>query len=77
MLGSASNFKNVVLGVGEPRRQRWRGPWFRGTPFGWRDVLPELSPLKIRWRWVLLLAIALVFAMGEFGPAASAIIALP
>jgi hypothetical protein len=78
VLGSASRlFRNVVPGVGEPGRLRWRGPWFRGTPFGWGGVLPELPPLAIRWRWVLLLAVALVLARGEFGPAASAIIALP
>lgn len=78
MLGPVSHpLKNALLGVGRPGRLRWRGPWFRGMPFGWREALQEMPPLKIRWGWVLLLAIALVLAMGELGPAASVLIALP
>jgi hypothetical protein len=37
----------------------------------------EVRPRKLRWGWALLLAIAIVLAMGELGPAASAIIVLP
>lgn len=78
MLGPTSQpFKNIVLGVGRPGRLRWRGPWLRRMAFGWRDVLHEMPPLKIRWGRVLLLAVTLVLAMGELGPAASVIIALP
>jgi hypothetical protein len=45
--------------------------------FGWQELKREMQPLKIRWGWALLLAIALVLAMGELGPAVSAIVPLP
>ena len=78
MLGPVSHpLKNVILGVGRPGRLRWRGPWLPGMSLGWRDLLREMPPFKIRWGWVLLLAIALVLAIGELGPAASVILALP
>lgn len=69
--------KNVVLGVVKLGRLGWLRPWLPGMTFGWQDLKREMRPLKIRWGWVLLLAIVLVLVMGECGPAASAIAALP
>jgi hypothetical protein len=69
--------RNLVLGVVKPGRPHWLGPWLPGVTLGWQDPKREMRPLKIRWGWVLLLAIAMVLAMGEYGPAASAIAALP
>jgi hypothetical protein len=69
--------RNIVLGVVKPARLHWLGPWLPWVTFGWQDLKRAKRPLKIRWGWVLLLAIAIVLAMGEYGPAASAIAALP
>jgi len=78
VLGPGSHpLKSALPGVGRPGRLRWPGPWFRGMPFGWREALHDTPTLKMRWGRVLLLAIALVLAMGELGPAASVLIALP
>jgi hypothetical protein len=44
---------------------------------GWQELKRKTHSLKIHWGRVLLLAIALVLAMGEFSPAASAIARLP
>jgi hypothetical protein len=43
----------------------------------WQTFWREGRPRKFRWGWALLLAVAIVLAMGELGPAASAIAALP
>lgn len=67
----------IVLGMMKPWRLRWPGPWLPETSFGWQDLKRKAGPFKIRWRWVLLLALALLLVMGEFGPAASAIAGLP
>jgi hypothetical protein len=69
--------KNVVLSVVKPGRLRWIGPWLPRMTLGRQDLEREMRPLKIRWGWVLLLATAIVLALGECGPAASAIDALP
>jgi hypothetical protein len=45
--------------------------------FEWQDLRGRMQRVKIRWGWVLLLAVILVLAMGEWGPAVSAIAALP
>jgi hypothetical protein len=69
--------QNIVFGIVKLGRLRLVGPWLPRMAFSWQDLKREMRPLKIRWGWVLLLAIAIVLAMGEFGPAASAIAALP
>jgi len=69
--------KNVVLSMVKLGWLHWPEPWLPRMTFGWQDFRREMRPLKIRWGRVLLLAIALVLAMGEFGPAASIIAALP
>ncbi len=69
--------KDVILGVVKPGRLRWLGPWLPRMTLRWQGLKRETRPLKIRWGWVLLLAIAMVLAMGECGPALSAIAALP
>jgi hypothetical protein len=69
--------RDIVLGVVKPGRLHWLGPWLPRVTFGWQDLKRGRRPLKIRWGWMLLLAIAIVLAMGEYGPAASAIAALP
>ncbi|MGD2205657.1 MAG: hypothetical protein PVH17_02655 [Anaerolineae bacterium] len=68
---------NIVLGIVKPGRLHWVGPWLSRLTFGWQDLKHEMRPLKIRWGWALLLAIVLVLAMGECGPAVSAIAVLP
>ena len=69
----ASPLKNIILGVVRPRRLRWVNPWLPGLPLGgWQDLWRDMRPRRIRWVWVLLLAIAIVLVMGEFGPVASA-----
>ena len=70
-------FQNIVFGIVKLGRLRLVGPWLPRMAFRWQDLKREMRPIKIRWGWVLLLAIAIVLAMGEFGPAASAIAALP
>ena len=69
--------KNVVLGVVKLGRLRWPRPWLPGMNFGWQDLKREMRPLKIRWGWVLLLAVVIVLVMGECAPAVSAIATLP
>ena len=67
----------TIFGIVRPDRLHWVGPLLPRLPFGWQDLWHELRPRKIRWLWVLLLAIAIVLVIGEFGPAASAIAPLP
>jgi hypothetical protein len=69
--------KNVILDTVRPGRLRWIEPWLPRLPLGWQDLWREMRPRKIRWGWVLLLAIVILLAMGEFGPAASAAAVLP
>ena len=69
--------KNMILGAVRPGRLRWVGPCLPKLPLGWQDLWRGMRPRKIRWGWVLLLAVAIVLAMGEFGPAASAVGAWP
>jgi hypothetical protein len=66
----AHPLRSFVSGIFPPGR-------LRKVTFGWQELKREMQPLKIRWGWVLLLAIAVVLAMGEFGPAVSAIVPLP
>ena len=61
--------RNFVSGIVRPGRMPQ-------MTFGWQDLKREMRPFRIRWGWVLLLAIVLVLAMGELGPAVSAIAAL-
>jgi hypothetical protein len=69
--------KNIILSAVRPDRLRWAGPWLPRLPIEWPDLWHEMRPRKIRWGWVLLLAIVILLAMGELGPAASAVVALP
>jgi hypothetical protein len=69
--------KVVVLGTVRPGRLRWVGPWLPRLTFGWWDLWREMRPRKIRWGVALFLALILVLLMGEWGPAASAIVAVP
>jgi len=69
--------KNVILGTVRAWRLRWLGPWLTRMAFAWQERKREMQPLKIRWGWALLLAIVLVLAMGEWGPAALAVARLP
>jgi hypothetical protein len=69
--------KNAALGGVKLGRLRWLGPWPPRMTFGWQGLERETRPLKIRWGWVLLLAIVLVLAMGECTPAASTLAGLP
>jgi hypothetical protein len=69
--------RNFVSGIFRPGRLHGVGPWLPRMTFRWQELKREMQPLKIRWGWALLLAIALVLAMGEFGPAVSAIVPLP
>lgn len=57
--------------------RRWLGPRPPRMPCGGQELKREIRPRKIRWGWVLPLVIFVVLAMGECGPAASAIAALP
>jgi hypothetical protein len=67
----------TIYGIIRPGRLRWLGPWLPRKTLSWQDLKPGMRPFKIRWGWVLLLAIALFLAMGECGPAASAMTVLP
>jgi len=70
--------KSFVQGTIEPGQLRWLGPWLPKPAFGWQELWREMRPRRIRrWVRVLLLAIAIVLAMGELGPSASAVLALP
>ena len=60
-----------------PRRLRWVRPWPPRMTFDWQELRHVMRSFKIRWGWALLLAIVLVPAVGEWGPAASAIATLP
>jgi hypothetical protein len=62
--------RNFVSGIFQPGR-------LRKMTFGRQELRREMQPLKIRWGWALLLALALILAMGELGPAVSAIVPLP
>jgi hypothetical protein len=64
-------------GLVRPGRLRWPGPRLPRMALGWQDVRQRMHPVKIRWGWVLLLAVVLVLTMGEWGPAVCAIAALP
>jgi len=68
---------HTVDGIVRPRRLRWLGPGLPRMVFSRQDLQRERRPFKIRWGWALLLAMALVLAMGEWGPAVSAMAALP
>jgi len=65
--------RNFVSGIVRPGRLRRIGPWLPKMAWGWQELKRKTHSLKIRWGWALLLAIALVLAMGECGPAVSAI----
>lgn len=69
--------KNIVLGAVRPGRLRWVGPWLPKLSFGWRDLWREMRPRKFRWGLALFLAIILFLLIGEYGPSASLIAALP
>jgi hypothetical protein len=70
--------KSLVQGTIEPGQLRWLGPWLPRLSMGWQELWREIRPRRVhRWGWVLLLAIAIVLAMGELGPVASAVTALP
>ena len=70
--------KSLVQGTIEPGQLRWLGPWLPRPAMGWQELWREMRPRRIRrWGRVLLLAIAIVLAMGELGPSASAVLALP
>jgi hypothetical protein len=69
--------KYAILGAVRPGRLRWVGPCLPKMPLGWQDLWREMRPRKFHWGWALLLAIAIVLVMGECGPAASTIAALP
>lgn len=69
--------REFILSAVRPGRLRWIGPWLPRLPFKWHDLWHEARPRRIRWVWALLLALAIVLVMGEFGPAASAISPLP
>jgi hypothetical protein len=72
VIGPGSHpLKNIVLGVGESGRLGWRRQWLPRMIVGWHDLKRDMHPLKIRWVWVLLLAVVLILTMGECGPAAS------
>jgi hypothetical protein len=68
--------RNFISGIVRPGRSRRVGSWLPKMTFGWQELKREMQPLRIRWGWALLLAIALVLAMGELGPAVSAIVPL-
>lgn len=67
----------TLFGIVRPGRLRWLGPGLPRLTFSRQNLKHERRPFKIRWGWALLLAVALVLAMGEWGPAVSAIAALP
>jgi hypothetical protein len=67
----------TVYGIVRPGRLRWVGPWLPRLPLGWQDLWREMRPRKIRWGLALILAIVLFLLMGECGPTASLIAALP
>ncbi len=70
--------KSLVQGTIEPGQLRWLRPWLPRPALGWQELWREMRPRGIhRWVRVLLLAIAIVLAMGELGPAASVFVALP
>ena len=74
---SAYSLRGHVLGAVAPGGLRWVGPWLPKIAWRWQDLKRAVSPLKIRWGWALLMAIIIVLAMGECGPAASAIASVP
>jgi|GEM_PF-2164844 len=70
--------KSFVQGTIAPGRLRWPGPWLPRPVMEWQELWREMRPRRIRrWGRVLLLAIAIVLAIGELGPSASAVLALP
>jgi hypothetical protein len=40
----------------------------------WQQLRRAMRPIRIRWGWVLFLAIVLVLSMGECGPTVSAFV---
>jgi hypothetical protein len=68
--------KNMILGAVRPGRLRWVGPCLPKLPFGWQDLWREMRPRKVRWGWMLLLAIVLLILVGEIGPSAGLTVAL-
>ena len=69
--------KNAVLGVVRPGGLRWIGPSVPRLTIGWRDLWREMRPRRFRWGLAVVLAIILFLLMGEYGPSASLIAALP
>jgi len=69
--------KNTVLNAIRAGWLCWIGLWMPRTTLEQQDLQSGMRPFRIRWGWVLLLAVILVLMMGEYGPAASAIAALP
>jgi hypothetical protein len=69
--------KNAILGAVRPGRLRWVGPCLPKLPLGLRDLWCEMRPRKFRWGLALILAIVIFLLMGECGPTASLIAALP
>lgn len=67
----------AILGMLRPGRLRWLGPPLPRMTLGGRHPRPAADPFGFRWGWVVLLAIAIVLAMGECTPAASAAAAIP
>jgi hypothetical protein len=67
----------TVYGIVRPRRLRWLRPGLPRMIFSRQNLKRERRPFKIRWGWALLLAVALVLVIGEWGPAVSAFAALP
>jgi hypothetical protein len=67
----------AVLSMLRSGRLRWLGPWLPRMTLGGRHVKRTAEPFGFRWGWVLLLSIAIVLAMGECTPAASAAAAIP
>jgi hypothetical protein len=68
---------HAILGVAGLGRLRWVRPCLPRLPLGWRDLWCEMRPRKFRWGLALILAVFIVLLMGEFGPSASLLAALP
>jgi hypothetical protein len=68
--------KNMILGAVRPGRLRWVGAWLPKLSLEWQDLWREMRPRRIRWGWVLLLAVVLFLLMGECGPSTATTIAM-
>jgi hypothetical protein len=69
--------QRIALSLSQAGGMRPIGSWLIKMRYGWQGLQQEMRPFQVRWGWALLLAIVLVLAMGELGPAASAVAALP